>query len=93
MSAGIWIIIGIVVLAVCCGRGTKARPSGGGAVRTDRPHYYDPDEYECSACGARFGKRSMVCPKCGARFTGTREDSSAFEEEMLEVEDWDEDEE
>ncbi len=54
--------------------------------------YYDADEYECSVCGARFQKQSMVCPRCGVRFDGTEEDDTEFDEEMMEEEDWDEEE-
>ncbi|MBQ6382361.1 MAG: hypothetical protein IJQ88_05435 [Clostridia bacterium] len=97
MPAFIWIVIGVIVLAALFGRqkdgGTPPAAGKSAAVRVDHPHYIDADEYECSACGARFSRRSMVCPRCGARFGGTREDSTAFEEEMLEIEDWEEEEE
>lgn len=57
-------------------------------VRIDHLHYIDTDEYECSACGARFRKPGMTCPGCGARFTGTRvEDEEMMEEMIL----WDDD--
>ena len=96
MSAVFWIVIGAVVLAACCGnkKGTNTRPAGGRQkpLRIDHPHCYDADEYECSACGARFRKQSMVCPHCGARFDGTKEDDTEFDEEMMEEEDWDEEE-
>ena len=85
MSAILWIIIGAVVLAVCFG---GKRQSGQKKVlRIDHPHYYNSDEYECSVCGARFRKSSMVCPKCGTRFEGTKEDETEFAEEMMEDED------
>ncbi len=88
MSTLLWIIIGAIVLAACCG-GT--RQNGQKKVfRIDHPHYYDTDEYECSVCGARFRKSSMICPKCGARFEGTKKDETEFDEEMMEEEDWDE---
>jgi len=96
MSAVFWIVIGAVVLAACCGnkKGTNTGSSGRQKkkLHIDHPHYYDADEYECSVCGARFRKQSMVCPRCGARFDGTKEDDTEFDEEMMEEEDWDEEE-
>ena len=94
MSAVIWILIGAAVLAALCGgrKGTGARGAGGQgkAIRIDRMHYFDADDHECSACGARFrGKNATVCPRCGARFEGTKEDDGEFIEEM---EIWDDDE-
>ena len=53
---------------------------------------HDTDEYECSICGTRYRRSSMVCPKCGVRFEGTMEDDTEFDEEMMEEEDWDEEE-
>ncbi len=84
MNAVIWIIAGAVVLAACLsGKGNrKTGGSEGKPTRIDRPHYYDPDDCECSVCGARFQRRSAVCPNCGARFEGTREDEDEFIEEM-----------
>lgn len=96
MSAVFWIVIGAVVLAACCGnkKGTNTGSSGRQKkiLRIDHPHCYDADEYECSVCGARFRKQSMVCPRCGARFDGTKEEDTEFDEEMMEEEDWDEEE-
>ncbi len=87
-----WIVLGAVVLAVCCGSGKRrgSRSSGGRkeAFRIDHPHYDEPDDYECSVCGARFRRESMVCPRCGARFLGIREDDT----EMMEEEEWEEEE-
>ena len=57
-------------------------------TRIDHPHYIDVDDYECSVCGARFRKKGMVCPKCGTRFQGTKEDEDEFIEEMVV---WDDD--
>ncbi len=69
MSA--WILIGLGVLIVCL-LGTKGKPSGGKKpgkpTRIDHLHYIDLDEYECSVCGHQFDRKSMTCPKCGARF-------------------------
>ncbi len=60
------------------GKGSRNKP-----VRIDRPHYDDWDDYECSVCGARFRKKSMTCPRCGARFEGTKTDEEAFTEEFV----------
>ena len=96
MSTVLWIAIGVIILAICCGdkKGTSTNHSGSQkkAQRIDHPHYYDVDEYECSICGARFRKQSMVCPHCRTRFTETKEDNTEFDEEMMEEEDWDEEE-
>ena len=96
MSTVFWIVIGVIVLAVCCSgkRSTSTHNSDGQnkSFRINHPHYYDVDEYECSACGTRFRKQSMVCPHCGTRFTDTKEDDTEFDEEMMEEEDWDEEE-
>ena len=96
MSTVLWIAIGVVVIAICCSgkKSTSTNNSGSQkkVLRIDHPHYYDVDEYECSICGARFRKQSMVCPHCGTRFTETKEDDTEFEEEMMEEEDWDEEE-
>lgn len=59
-------------------------------IRIDRMHYYDPDDHECSVYGARFEGKSMVCPRCGARFTGTKDEDDEFVEEMVLWEDDDE---
>ena len=92
--------MGIAVLAAVCGlkQSPGARGSGSRSdrnkeiLRIDRPHYYDPDEHECSACGTRFREDTMVCPGCGARFTGTKADEEEYTEEWLEEEEWDEEE-
>lgn len=85
MSSVLWIAIGAVFLLVLCGG--KGKSSGKNSrnepTRIDRPHYLDPDDHECSVCGARFkGKNVTLCPGCGARFTGTKEDDGEFIEEM-----------
>ena len=96
MSAVFWIAVGIGVLAVCFGsrKSTEGTFSGkkGSVFRINHTHYYDANEFECSACGKRFQKKSMVCPHCGAHFTGTRTDNTEYEEEMMEEEEWDEEE-
>lgn len=91
MSVIFWIAIGVIFLLVL--GGSKGNSSGKSSrsqpTRIDRPLYYDPDDHECSVCGARFtGKSVMICPRCGTRFTGTKEDDGEFIEEM---ELWEED--
>ncbi len=85
MSPIVWIIIGVVILAACFSwKGNKkTNRSRGEPTRIDHPHYIDVDDYECSVCGARFRKNNMVCPRCGTRFSGTKEDDEEFIEEMV----------
>ena len=84
MPAAVWIAIGLVLVLVCAGAGKGKRPaSRGKPVRIDHPHCFDEDDHECSVCGARFRGKGMVCPGCGAKFTGTREDDGEFVEEMV----------
>ena len=93
MSVSVWIALGLLFLLVLGGsssKGKKTSGSSGGAKRIDREHYYDPDDHECSVCGARFEGDSMICPNCGARFEKTEEDDDEFIDEMLF---WEEDEE
>lgn len=86
MPTFIWILIGAVFLAVFCrGKGNTSEKEM--PHRIDRPHYYDPDDYECSVCGTRFSRDTMVCPNCGAQFGGTVKDETEFEVEE-EFEDW-----
>ena len=95
MSAVFWVVIGVLFFLLL--GGSKGKHSGKNTgdrsrndpVRIDRMHYYDPDDHECSVCGARFVGKSMVCPKCGARFAGTKDEDDEFIEEM---ELWDDDE-
>ena len=91
-----WIWIGLGVLAVCL-LGSKGKPSGGKIsgkpTRINHPHYISNDEYECSVCGARFNRALAVCPRCGARFIGSRTDDDEYDEELeeeLEMDEWDE---
>ena len=91
MSPVFWIIIGVLALLLLGGGNSRKKPaSRDGATRIDRMHYYEPDDCECSVCGARFGKKSMVCPKCGAKFSAAKEDDGEFIEEL---DFWEDDEE
>ena len=82
----IWLWIGLGVLVVCL-LGSKGKSSGRKSsvkpTRFDHLHYIDLDEYECSQCGYKFRKKSMTCPRCGARFAATREDDDEFIEELV----------
>ena len=33
-------------------------------------HLFDPDDYECSACGCKVARPTDACPDCGADMTG-----------------------
>ena len=98
MSVIVWIVLAVVLLSALIGD-KKSIPKQQPArrqdhlktIRIDHTHYYDSDEYECSGCGTRFRKKSMVCPGCGARFDEIRTDNKEFYAEMMEEEDWDED--
>ena len=94
MSA-VWIVIGLVLfLVLFSGKKREDGKSGsGGPVRIDHPHVIDPEDYECSVCHRRFGKKTMVCPACGARFAKSVTDGEEWEEEEDELEAWDEEEE
>ena len=37
-------------------------------------HLFDPDDYECSACGASFPRPYAVCPHCGRTMRKTKND-------------------
>ena len=86
MGAWGWIVLGVLAFLVLASSGKqRAGKDGRGGnkdKRIDHLHYYDPDEYECPKCGARFSKNVMTCPKCGMKFTGSAEDDEPFEEEM-----------
>ena len=45
-----------------------------------RTHFFDPDEYECSECGAMFARKSLICPACGAPMHGAKKDSGWVDE-------------
>ncbi|MBR5959801.1 MAG: hypothetical protein IKZ98_02305 [Clostridia bacterium] len=88
MSIIFWLAIAGAILAAVVGSGKKSTASKGKSTRIDHPHYFEEDDHECSVCGARFRGKGMICPKCGAKFTGTKEDDGEFMEEMVI---WDED--
>ena len=74
-----------MILAACIGG--KKQEGSRKVLRIEHPHIVEDSEYECSACGARFGEKRMSCPKCGAKFEGTRVDNTEFDEEMI-IEEW-----
>lgn len=93
MSTAVWIVLGLLFLLVLGGSSNKGKKSSGNrdqATRIDCMHYYDPDDHECSVCGARFQRKGMTCPRCGIRFKATKEDDDEFIEEMVVWEDDDE---
>ena len=82
MSIIFWLAIDCVIFAAIVGSGKKGAGFSGKPTRIDHPHYFEEDDHECSVCGTRFRGKGMTCPKCGAEFTGTREDDGEFIEEM-----------
>lgn len=95
MSPIIWIVIGVIILAALSsgkGKSSKLVSSKGQPLRIDHPHVISDDESECSVCGKRFREKSSVCPACGARFAGSKDDYEEFDEEEDELEAWDEEE-
>ena len=99
MPIALSIIMLIVLLYVCVGemgKGKKDKDAKKMAgthevVRLYIPHYMKDDEYKCPVCKARFWKDYMVCPNCGTKFTGTKEDDGEFMEEMVIWDDEDDD--
>ncbi len=87
MSTAVWIAVGLLLLLLLLGgsKGNSKKKSGSrdAATRIDRMHYYEPDDHQCSVCGARFTGKSMVCPKCGVQFKATKDDDDEFIEEMV----------
>ena len=87
MSPIVWIIVGVGLIALLAsGKGNKGKKkdtSQEKPIRIDHLHYIDADEYECSVCGAKFWKDRMVCPECGVKFEGTKEDDEEFIDEMI----------
>ena len=47
-------------------------------------HVFDPDEYECSACGRTFPEPAPECPACHTVMRGT-EDPQDWVDEMAEM--------
>ena len=95
MSTVVWIVIGMAILAALSGskgKGSKSTSSKGQPVRIDHPHVISDDESECSVRGKRFPGKRSVCPSCGARFAGSKDDYEEFDEEEDELEAWDEEE-
>ena len=43
-------------------------------------HFFDPDEYECSSCGAVFKDKLNKCPNCCASFLGEKDDGGWVDE-------------
>ncbi len=43
-------------------------------------HLFDPDEYECSRCGAVFKKKSPACPSCGTSMGLEKEEQDWVDE-------------
>lgn len=95
LPTSILIIFVIILIWICSGlckvNDKKKNGSQGRPTRIDHPHYFEDDDHECSVCGARFRGKSMTCPKCGTKFTGTREDDGEFVEEMVIWDDEDDD--
>lgn len=91
MSIIFWFAIVGAILAAFLSSGKKSTASNEKPTRIDHPHYFDEDDHECSVCGTRFRGKRITCPKCGAKFTGTREDDGEFMEEMVIWDDEDDD--
>lgn len=43
-------------------------------------HLFDPDDYECSACGAKADRPYDRCPNCGKEMCGAKDGSSWVDE-------------
>ena len=43
-------------------------------------HLFDPDDYECSACGAKADRPYDRCPNCGREMRGAKDGSSWVDE-------------
>jgi predicted amidophosphoribosyltransferase len=43
-------------------------------------HLFDPDEYECSRCGAVFKKKYPACPNCGTSLESEKEEQDWVDE-------------
>ena len=99
MGTWFWIVLAVLAVLLLSSSGKRKKngngSSGEDGRRVGHLHYIDPDEYECPVCHATFKRNVMVCPQCGTRFTGTREDMTAYDDELeeeLEMDEWDEEE-
>ncbi len=43
-------------------------------------HLFDPDDYECSRCGAVFKKKYPACPNCGTTLESEKEEQDWVDE-------------
>ncbi len=43
-------------------------------------HLFDPDDYECSACGSKADEPYDRCPCCGREMTGEKDGGSWVDE-------------
>ncbi len=43
-------------------------------------HLFDPDDFQCSACGAKTGLPYDRCPNCGREMLGEKEGESWVDE-------------
>ena len=53
-----------------------------------KTHLFDPDDYECSHCGAKTDRPYSRCPVCGVEMLGQKDgeswvDEAAFFEFMV----------
>ena len=44
-------------------------------------HLFDPDDYECSACGCKVARPTDRCPGCGAEMTGRQRGGHGWTED------------
>ena len=51
-----------------------------GPHRIKHSHLFDPDEYECSRCGAVFKKKYPACPNCGTSLGSEKEEQDWVDE-------------
>lgn len=43
-------------------------------------HLFDPDDYECSACGCKAARPTDRCPGCGWEMCGAKDGKSWVDE-------------
>ena len=46
-------------------------------------HLFDPDDYKCSACGAKTDRPYDRCPNCGREMTGKKDGDSWVDEAVF----------